>query len=75
MRDIQEALRSKPKNNELLFRAAQIYALAGHREEALTYVRRAVQEGYSREELRRDLTLSILKNDPQFRAILDSEAR
>jgi tetratricopeptide (TPR) repeat protein len=75
LRDIQEALKSKPNDNERLFRAAQIYALAGHREEALAYVRRAVQEGYSREELRRDLTLSNLKDDPQFRAILDSEAR
>jgi tetratricopeptide (TPR) repeat protein len=75
VRNIQDALKFKPKNNELLFRAAQIYAQAGHREEALAYVQRAVQEGYSREELRRDLTLSILKDDPQFRAIMDSEAR
>jgi len=73
--DIQEVLKAKPNDNELLFRAAQIYALAGHRGEALAYLRRAVQEGYSREELRRDLTLSILKDDPQFRAILDSEVR
>jgi serine/threonine protein kinase/Flp pilus assembly protein TadD len=75
LENIKEALRQKSTNYEFLFRAAQVYALAGHREEALVYVQRAVQEGYSREELRRDLTLSILKDDPQFRAILDSEAR
>jgi serine/threonine protein kinase/Flp pilus assembly protein TadD len=72
-KDIQEALKSKPNNNELLFRAAQIYALAGRPTEALAFVRRAVQEGYSREELRRDLTLSILKDDPRFLELLDSE--
>jgi serine/threonine-protein kinase len=75
LENIQEALKSKPNDNEFLFRAAQIYALAGDRTKALAYVRRAVQEGYSREELRRDLTLSILKDDPQFGAVLDSEAR
>jgi serine/threonine protein kinase/predicted Zn-dependent protease len=71
--NVQEALKSTPKNNELLFRAAQICALAGRREEALAYAQRAVQEGYSREELRRDLAFGTFQNDPRFRAILDSE--
>jgi len=73
--NIQEALKAKPKENELLFRAAQIYAMAGLREKAIAYAKRAVQGGYSREELRLDLTLSALQDDPQFRSILDSEAR
>ncbi len=69
--NINEALRLKPKNNELLFRAAQIYTMAGLRKEALMYAKRAVQQGYSREELLHDLVLLALQDDPEFRAVLE----
>ncbi len=72
MSNILEALKVKPKDNVLLFTAAQVYIMAGRRDDAFGYIKRAVEEGYSREELSRDLTLSVLLNDPRFRAILDS---
>jgi tetratricopeptide (TPR) repeat protein len=75
LRDARKALELRPKASSLLFQAAQICAIAGRREEAYEYVRRAVREGYSREELRHDPTLRTFQDDPRFRAILESTAR
>jgi tetratricopeptide (TPR) repeat protein/DNA-binding winged helix-turn-helix (wHTH) protein len=75
LRDTREALRLNPKASSLLFQAAQICALAGRRQDAYDYVRQAVQAGYSREELRRDLALRAFQDDPEFRAILEAPAK
>lgn len=73
--NVREAIRLRPKDNSLIFRAAQICAMAGRREEVYAYVRRAVQEGFSREEFYRDLAFSAFQDDPRFREILESPVR
>ncbi|HEX4964145.1 MAG TPA: protein kinase [Thermoanaerobaculia bacterium] len=73
--NVQEAMKLKPKQNAFLFRAAQIFAMEGRRADALTYMQRAIQEGYSREEFRRDLSFKAFRDDPRFQAILESSAK
>ncbi|HEX5719050.1 MAG TPA: protein kinase [Thermoanaerobaculia bacterium] len=74
LRNIQEAMAAMPNQSSFLFRLAQIHAMAGHREEVYTYLRRAIEEGYPREDLRNDLVLQAYRDDPRFRAILESTA-
>jgi serine/threonine-protein kinase len=73
--NIEEAMRLKPKENRFLFRAAQVCALAGRREEVYSYVRRAILEGYSREEFSRDFVFKAFQDDPRFRALLEAPER
>jgi len=73
--NVQEAIRLDPKRTVFLFRAAQICAMAGRREEVYSRTRQAVQAGYSREEFRRDLAFREFQNDARFRDILESAAR
>jgi tetratricopeptide (TPR) repeat protein len=72
LQNIQEAMRLKPNQNAFLFRTAQIYTMAGHREEAYSWTRRAVEAGYSREDVRHDTILRSFQNDPRFQEILES---
>jgi len=69
--DIQEAMRLKPNEHLFLVRAAEVYLLAGRRQEAFGYLRRAVQAGVSRDELRNDLIFQPYLDDPEFYAILE----
>lgn len=69
--DVQEALELKPNENLLLKRAAQVYLLAGRREEAFSYLRQAVQAGLSRDEIRNDFVFQPYLNDPELREILE----
>jgi tetratricopeptide (TPR) repeat protein len=70
--NIQEGMTLEPKQSVYLFRAAQIHALAGHREAAYNFTRRAIQEGYPREEFRSDPAFRSFQDDPEFRTILES---
>jgi DNA-binding winged helix-turn-helix (wHTH) protein/tetratricopeptide (TPR) repeat protein len=70
--NIEEAMALKPENR-FLFRAAQVYLLAGRRGEAFAYARQAVQEGLSRDEFRNDLVFQPFLNDPELRAILEGD--
>src|SRR6185436_534218 len=73
--NVQEARKLKPSQNAFLFRTAQIYAMAGRREEVDSYTRQAVEAGYSREDFRRDLAFRGFQDDPRFRMILESAAQ
>jgi serine/threonine-protein kinase len=72
LQNIQEAIRLKPNQNAFVFRVAQIYAMAGRREEVYTWARKAIEAGYSKEDVRRDTTLHDFQNDSHFREILES---
>ncbi len=63
---------SAPDEPELLYSAAQIYALAGERENMLEYAERAMRAGYPREELRRAPEFSEFQSDPAFTQLLVS---
>ena len=69
--DIEEALKLKPNDNMFLFRAAQVHLLAGNRQEAISYLRRAVQAELSLDKIREDFVFQRYLNDPEFRAILE----
>jgi tetratricopeptide (TPR) repeat protein len=71
--NIQRAIELNPNDNRFLFRAAQVYLLAGNREKAFDYARQAVQEGLSRDEFRNDLVFQPFLDDPEFRAILEGD--
>jgi tetratricopeptide (TPR) repeat protein len=73
--NVQEARKLKPKQSSFLFRAAQICAMAGRREEVYSWTRQAIQAGFSREEFHRDPAFRGFQDDLRFRTILESATR
>jgi tetratricopeptide (TPR) repeat protein len=65
---LQKALALAPSNGEVLFRAAVVYNHFNQREQALSYLSKAVQAGYSRTIIRDSPDFSNLRQDQQFRA-------
>ena len=63
IQEVEEALERSADHGEVLFRAAQVYALAGRPEESLDFARRAILQSFPREELRRDLALGQLEEE------------
>ena len=55
---------------ELLYSAAQIYALAGKREGMLDYAQRSMKAGYPREEFRRAPEFAAFADDPEFNRLM-----
>ena len=55
---------------ELLYSAAQIYALAGDRDEMLDYAEQAMKAGYPREEFRRAPEFATFQDDPEFTRLM-----
>jgi serine/threonine protein kinase/Flp pilus assembly protein TadD len=72
LRNVQEGMRLKPQKVAFLFRTAQIYAMAGRREEVYAWTQKAVQAGYPREEFGNDMAFRDYQTDPRFQAILES---
>jgi tetratricopeptide (TPR) repeat protein len=73
IRGIEEVLSetaSAPDEPELLYSAAQIYALAGERERMLDYAERSMRAGYPREEFRRAPEFAAFQDDPDFTRLL-----
>lgn len=69
--DIEEALNLKRNENTFLFRAAQVYFLAGQREQAFVYLRQAVQAELSLDEIHKDFVFKPHLDDPEIREILE----
>ena len=57
---------------ELLYSAAQIYALAGKREGMLRYAEQSMAAGYPREEFRRAPEFAAFQDDPEFNRLMVS---
>ena len=55
---------------ELLYSAAQIYALAGQRDAMLRYAESAMRAGYPREEFRRAPEFHAYQDDPELTRLL-----
>jgi serine/threonine-protein kinase len=66
-----EALKQRPEEAQVLNLAAQLYTLLGKRRAALFYTELAIEKGLSREWFTIPEFRS-LKEDPEFRALLDS---
>jgi tetratricopeptide (TPR) repeat protein len=70
---IQEVLTQavgSPDEPELLYSAAQIFALAGDRVGLLEYTELALKAGYPREEFRRAPEFAAFQDDPDFTKLL-----
>jgi serine/threonine-protein kinase len=70
LRDMNKALAVAPNNKDILFNSAVTSELAGRRSEALTYVGRAIHEGYSLNEIVTEPELGKLRQDASFQAVV-----
>ena len=66
LREIDQALRISPQDGLVLFRAALVFEQSGKRERALDAVGRAIERGFSREEIEKAPPLDGLRQDPRF---------
>jgi serine/threonine-protein kinase len=66
----EHAWRLAPGNVNVLFRAAQVYELAGDRERALKALESAVKGGYSTDEIRTAADLAELRKDPRYQRLM-----
>jgi tetratricopeptide (TPR) repeat protein len=64
------ALTADKDNDEVVYKLAVVYALAGRIDKSLDSLERAVGLGYSRALVRRDPDLQSLRNDPRFKALV-----
>ena len=72
--NLDEALRLSPDNGNCLRSAARVYAMAGNRDQAFDFIRKAVAAGYPREDLRRDDAFKPYDDDKEFLRILTEPA-
>ncbi|MFP5288364.1 MAG: tetratricopeptide repeat protein, partial [Thermoanaerobaculia bacterium] len=69
--EIEEALEPNSNESSFLFRAAQVYFLAERRQQAFSYLRRAVKAGLSPDEIGSDFVFQPHLDDPELREILE----
>jgi tetratricopeptide (TPR) repeat protein len=72
---IAEAEAVAPRDFEVLRRAAQVHALAGRQEAALDVLDRAIQNGFRRETAASEDELQSLRDNPRFKALVQSGRR
>ncbi len=66
---LEKALKVAPLNGEVLFRAAIVYQHFNETGQALSYLKRAVDAGYSRTVIRDTPDFGDVQQDPQFRSL------
>ncbi len=69
---IQDALTMAPENASVLYVAATTFERLGEREQALQYIERAIDRGYSRAEIMAQPELRALIADPRFGSFWDT---
>lgn len=67
---LQRALKLAPNNGDVLFRAAIVYNHFNEPDQALSYLKKAAQMGYSRSWIRDTPDFDNLHQNPQFQAII-----
>jgi serine/threonine protein kinase/tetratricopeptide (TPR) repeat protein len=68
---LRRAIQLDPQDVNTLFSIGFLYERLGERTHALNWIERAVQRGYSIEEIYRTRTLDSLRTDERFAAILE----
>jgi serine/threonine-protein kinase len=63
---LAQALRLAPDEGEVLFQAAGVVEFLGDRARALALVKKALDSGYSRDEIARAPNMEALRADPRF---------
>lgn len=66
----KEALAKSPPDPEILFRAAEIFEQNGDRKAAINTLAEAIRAGYPANAIERDPTLQRLREDPQYKKLL-----
>lgn len=69
---LADALAKAPKDIEVLYRAAVIHALDGRHDNALRFLRGAIDGGYSRARASEDDDFAAVKDLPEFKALVTS---
>ena len=69
---IADAVAKAPKDIEVLYRAAAINALDGKPDEAIRFLRSAIEGGYSRAVAGDDDDFASLRERPEFKALVSS---
>ncbi len=69
-RHADQALQRAPKDGQVLYRRAVVYAFAGQTEAAVRFLRSAIKEGFSPSEAALDDDLSSLRSRPDFRTLV-----
>jgi len=70
---ISEALRLMPRDPEVLYYAALVYAQLHDREKAIDALQRSIAAGYSVSAVRDTPNFAVLENDPRYRALISTE--
>jgi serine/threonine-protein kinase len=63
---VRQALALSPESPSVNFRAAEAYELLRRREDALRWIRKAIDLGYSLDYIQRSPELALLRSDPRF---------
>ena len=66
----ERSMQLSPDSVENMLVAAELYEKIGKRDQALAYVKRAIDKGFSMEELSRSAGLRDLRADPRYKALL-----
>ena len=72
-REIRRALELDPTNANVLYKAAVIALIRGNSDVAISWLERAVANGYPASELARDPELEALRGLPSFRKAVESK--
>ena len=67
---LQRALKASPSDGDVLFRAAIVYNHFNQPDQALLYLKKATQTGYSRNVIRDSPDFANLQQNPGFRALV-----
>ncbi|MGA9768425.1 MAG: protein kinase [Blastocatellia bacterium] len=67
---IERAIVLEPRNTNLMYEKAVVYALTGHADKAMESLSIALTHGYSRSEAERDPDLETLRNRADYKSLL-----
>jgi Flp pilus assembly protein TadD len=73
LQDIRRAVELTPDDNTVLYKRAVVHALLNQRAEAVEWLRRAFENGYSRARAGTDPDLDSIRKLPQVEALLRQE--
>ena len=69
------AVTLEPRNTDLMYQRAVVYALVGEAGKAMESLSRALAHGYSRSASERDPDLETLRESPEYKALFDSNGQ
>jgi tetratricopeptide (TPR) repeat protein len=70
-----QAVEAAPKDGEVLYRVAAVYAIAGRPRQALPVLERAIEAGYSPAQAKKDYDLRTLRPLPEFQDLVNRPRR